>query len=114
MSYSQAGEQQQGLQLADCAQTPSLQWSDDKATWTTKIRLECEAACPNNATGSEPEKGWTVAPGPGTVAPPGTPPGLAHGIGAVVDAMDDGNNANAEVIEIDGVQVTLPPSPNAA
>lgn len=65
-----------------CAATPSLQYSDDKTTWTTKLQLDCSAECPNNATGSEPQKGWTVSPGPGTVAPRSVGAGA---IGAIVD-----------------------------
>eukprot|EP00040_Diaphanoeca_grandis_P001923 m.20086 g.20086 ORF g.20086 m.20086 type:complete len:1168 (+) comp12740_c0_seq1:136-3639(+) len=66
-----------------CASTPSLQYSDDKQTWTTKIKMLCDSQCPNNATGAEPDRGWVESPGPGTVAPPSPP--LILGIGATVD-----------------------------
>lgn len=66
-----------------CAATPSLQYSDNLKIWTSKIRLECGAECPNNASGTEPQSGWTISPGPGTVAPPIAPSDLE--IGAIVD-----------------------------
>ena len=65
-----------------CAATPSLQFSDDRVTWRTKVRMQCSSECPNNATTAEPEKGWVLSPGHGTVAPPGADAG---DIGAFVD-----------------------------
>eukprot|EP00039_Didymoeca_costata_P021245 m.343908 g.343908 ORF g.343908 m.343908 type:complete len:1136 (-) comp23516_c0_seq1:322-3729(-) len=62
-----------------CAATPSLQYSDNGNVWVTKLRLQCDSECPNNAT--EPTKGWITSPGPGTVAPL-TP---STNIGAIVD-----------------------------
>ena len=60
-----------------CAATPALQYSDDKLNWKTKWRLECAAACPNNATAAEAQapSSWTLSPkDPGSVAPPGAQP----------------------------------------
>ena len=34
-----------------------------KVEWVTKLRMDCAAECPNNATGAQPEKGWTESPG---------------------------------------------------
>jgi hypothetical protein len=65
-----------------CVATPALQYSDDKVTWQTKFRLQCASECPNNATGTEPQMGWVLSPGKGTVAPP-APPG--NDIGGIVD-----------------------------
>ena len=65
-----------------CAATPALQYSDDKTTWVTKFRLQCASECPNNATAAEPEKGWVLSPGNGTVAPTAPP---RNDIGGVVD-----------------------------
>ena len=68
-----------------CAATPSLQYSDDRLQWTTKLRLQCSSECPNNATGTQPQRGWIQSPGPGTVAPPASPDGGAVKIGGIVD-----------------------------
>lgn len=70
-----------------CAATPALQYSDDKVTWQTKWRLDCAAACPNNATATQAQdpSSWTLSPkDPGSVAPPG-PPHMQNGIGALID-----------------------------
>ena len=66
-----------------CAATPSLQYSDDKVAWVTKIRMQCSSECPNNATGAEPHKGWVQSPQPGTVAPPADP--STTSVGGIVD-----------------------------
>lgn len=70
-----------------CAATPALQYSDDMLQWKTKWRLDCAAACPNNATAAQAQdsSSWTLSPkDPGSVAPPG-PPELQNGIGALID-----------------------------
>jgi hypothetical protein len=70
-----------------CAATPALQYSDDQLTWETKWRLDCAAACPNNATAAQAQdpSSWTLSPkDPGSVAP-SAPPQMQNGIGALID-----------------------------
>lgn len=67
-----------------CASTPQLQYADSlDGGWTTVVRLDCSAVCPNNATGTEPAMGWTVSPRNGTVAPPAPPSPVA--VGGLID-----------------------------